>query len=257
MSGARQETVRKITVDVIIPIHPPPTTADNCRPSLGRLINQTTSNPNGQCLCWDLIIPALHLLEDPKLVIRTLCVYHRAYFGRRINLGRTHSCPCHYDPDTERCYDCGYCHRCGCDLVTTSTPEFHRCSCSYCLTRCCPHDPTTWAGKSALRQHNFLRARQAARRCPVGAPPSDVRHPEYKLSQVEIEELDKIEDLPSDRTPSYLTEDDPLFPLIINCRWPSEDGSPSAVEQNSRLYRTLPGRPTKDHHDPSGSLICP
>ena len=58
--------------------------ANESRPNLASL-NTGNVSPNGQCACWDLIVPALNLLEPLEIAITNVCLYHRNYFSRRIN----------------------------------------------------------------------------------------------------------------------------------------------------------------------------
>ena len=69
----------------------------------------------------------------------------------------TQHCICHFAPSKYRCLEFGYCHRCGCDLATTSSSDFHRCSCAYCVARCCGTKLTASAQRSALKVHAYLR----------------------------------------------------------------------------------------------------
>ena len=163
---ARQETTNP-TLTFKIPTSTPTgrSGANVSRPNLASY-NTGNVNHNGQCACWDLVVPALNLLQPLEIALANTCLYHRNYFSRRINLERTHRCNCHYQPDEYRCLDCGYCHLCGCDLVTTSTEYFHRCTCHYCLARCCPHRPLYHSARQAQRRHALLRELQKSERCP-------------------------------------------------------------------------------------------
>ena len=201
-----------------------PATADNNtnRPNLGAA-NSTLQNPNGQCSCWDLLVPVLHLLQRPIHVVGQLCTYHRLYLSRRIHLSQTHICSCHYQPDPKRCSTCGYCHDCGCDLITTSAPGVHRCSCSYCLARCCPHPPNFTAAKQAHNVHILLRYKQARKRCPIGARPTQepVIPEEWPLEGIDTQQLD-----------AHPT-DDQVLSVPLNNRWPSTSQlTPTLVEED-------------------------
>ena len=225
---------RRTTLQFTIPTAPSPPIAgpDAARPSLGQHFHATT-NANGQCACWDRFIPALNLLEEPSIPISEVCIYHRAYFSRRIYLQKNHRCDCHYSPDDHRCQDCGYCHACGCDLITTSTEHFHRCSCSFCLTRCCPQEPTNIGAQHILRQHAFLRARQTTNRCSAGTPPSRERHPSPSLTLPEQKTLDQLSPrLPGIGRGRSREETVTGVPLRINNRWPGENGSSVTIEQD-------------------------
>lgn len=216
---------------IVIPIAPPAFLGQGellTRPDLGRHFASPLLNPAGQCACWNLVVPALHLLQEPSTAIGQLCQYHQQYFTRRIHLEQTHVCNCHYQPDHDRCLACGYCHLCGCDLVTTSTPHFHRCTCTYCLPRCCPHIPTLRSAQQARLRHTLLRNLQATERCPPGSPvigkyPTPQPHPPAVIN--ELRRLNNaIPPLPlgqgyptSDRSP-------------VNSRWPSPVGH--ATTQN-------------------------
>ena len=208
---------------------------DAARPSLGHRFNRQINN-NGQCACWDRLIPALNLLEEPAIPLTEVCIYHRAYFSRRIFFHRNHSCDCHYNPDEQRCHDCGYCHSCGCDLVTTSTAYFHRCSCRFCLTRCCPQQPTDSRTDHIQRQHAFFRARQFSNRCPTGAPTSKERRLSTLLSQPDLAELESLVPRPTGigRGAIHTSQEEVTtgVRLQVSNRWPSEDGRPGAIEQD-------------------------
>ena len=211
--------------NIVIPLAPPAFLEQGellTRPDLGRQFAGPLFNPAGQCACWDSIIPALHLLQEASTVIGQLCQYHQHYFTRRLQLEQNHNCNCHYQPDLDRCLACGYCHRCGCDLVTTSTTHFHRCTCSYCLPRCCPHLPTLRSTHQARLRHNLLRNLQASERCPPGTAVVKRYAPQPPLSSAVTKELRRLDNtipqLPLGR--GYLTADH----CPVNNRWPASVG---------------------------------
>ena len=115
------------------------------------------ANPNHQCACWDELIPYLQLREKLPSASARVCTYHANYLLRRSHLSETHDCDCHLDPELYRCHTCGYCHNCGCDLVTTSSKGFHRCSCITCVARCC--QPPTQKFEDIRIPLGFLSAR--------------------------------------------------------------------------------------------------
>ena len=196
--------------------------ANASRPNLASL-NTGNVNHNGQCACWDLVVPALNLLQPLEIALANTCLYHRNYFSRRINLERTHRCNCHYQPDEYRCLDCGYCHLCGCDLVTTSTEHFHRCTCNYCLARCCPHRPLYHSARQAQRRHALLRELQKSERCPPGTPPNTTeRRPEEPYPLEVVETLRLLDSSVKGRGRGILNEDDKDITFTINSRWPSD-----------------------------------
>lgn len=202
------------------------------RPNLGTEYFDTTYR---QCACWDALIPVLHLLEEPSDALPNLCLYHRHYLFRRVHLKQSHSCRCHYEPDCgERCLGCGYCHKCGCDLITTSTPHFHRCSCVYCLLRCCPHPQTLRDTQKALLRHEYLQRVQAAARCAPGAPIIT----EYKSASASTRPLSRWELAELRRLYSSI----PAVPAQrrrypVNTRWPTDAGYAVDV----RPERAIPG----------------
>lgn len=233
----RQHAVSGIGIK--IPIGPPafldikegePGYEDLYRPNLGTEYYEATYR---QCACWDALIPVLQLLEEPSEALPNLCLYHRHYLFRRVHLKQSHSCRCHYEPDCgQRCLGCGYCHKCGCDLITTSTPHFHRCSCVYCLLRCCPHPQTLRDTQKALLRHEYLQRVQIAERCSPGAPIIT----EYKsastrpLSSWELAELRRLySSIPA--VPARRRR----YPL--NTRWPTNEGYAADIPPE----RAIPG----------------
>ena len=196
-----------------IPVLTPPPTLRLSRPTVGTEY-ANNSNPNGQCLCWDAIIPTLFLLGKAEDLTTEICRYHHQYLTRRIHLSKTHDCDCHYQPDPQRCLACGYCHLCGCDVTTTSTPQFHRCSCAHCLARCCPHDPTLAEVKATHLRHHVRRTRQADLRCLPTDPPHMPRReedhfsaPHFRITQRELQEARRLFHLApqNDYWPTYPT----------------------------------------------------
>ena len=218
------------------------------RPDLGRQFAGPLFNPAGQCACWDLIIPALHLLQEASAIIGQLCQYHQQYFTRRLHLEQNHQCNCHYQPDLDRCLSCGYCHRCGCDLVTTSTPHFHRCTCTYCLPRCCPHIPTLRSAQQARLRHNLLRNLQATERCPPGTTVVTRYAPQPPLPFAVIKELRRLDEtippLPLGR--GYLTVDR----CPVNSRWPTSVGHATTQNRGITGFSKYDKRPTTNRRSP-------
>ena len=237
---------------IVIPIAPPAFLDQGAlltRPDIGRQFASPLFNPAGQCACWDSIVPALHLLQEASTVIGHLCQYHQQYFTRRLHLEQNHSCNCHYQPDLDRCLACGYCHHCGCDLVTTSTPHFHRCTCTYCLPRCCPYVPTLRSVQQARLRHNLLRNVQASERCPPGSPiirkyPVQQPHPPAVIN--ELRRLNNaIPPLPlgkgyptSDRSP-------------VNSRWPAPVGHATTQDRGITGFTKPNKKPVINKRSPT------
>lgn len=193
-------------------------------------------HPYKQCICWEHLIAAKQLLEEPSDVINELCSYHHHYLFRRIRLKKGHNCPCHVEPDCgNRCLACGFCHACGCDLITTSTPQFHRCSCAHCLQRCCPHTPDLLGVQQAVIRHSFLQSLQQAERCQPGATTSDYYRDPRPLTTEEQRELqERYKAIP------LISQGD----APINGRWPSTTG----YATDAATFE--PGAPTVSAHPP-------
>ena len=225
-------------IGIKIPVGPPailyikegdPDYEDFYRPNLGTDYEATYR----QCACWDALIPALQLLEELSDALPQLCTYHRHYLFRRVHLKKSHSCRCHYEPDCgQRCLGCGYCHKCGCDLITTSTPHFHRCSCVYCLPRCCPHPQGPRDTQKALLRHEYLQRVQITERCSPGAPiiTKYKTTPTRSLSSWERAELRRL----YSAIPAVLGRKR-RYPL--NTRWPTDAGYADDIPPE----RTIPG----------------
>ena len=242
---------------VLFNIPTEPSTSDGGPPSL-------LQQNNLQCLCWEQLRDSINLLVSYRTTLwqhKHVCAYHRVYFQRRINAERPHLCTCHYEPDGRRCTDCGYCHNCGCDLVTTSTNNFHRCTCALCLVRCCGVGVTSTSFVNAHRRHNFLRARQAEHRCEPGTPPNR-RGCSTPFSTEDIESARLLNAplplVPTPLRPRALTEDPDTCNPPTNVRWPPETTLPT----NPFVLRGV-GRPNtpdeilaKGHSRPEGRCTC-
>ena len=129
---------------------------------------------HGNCTCWELLALVSTLKYRYSEVVDRLCTYHREYYTKRTAEPALHLCDCQKpDRPTRFCWACGYCHTCGTDLCTTSTPTFHRCSCLICLNRCCGIFGVEAAHILEARQrHQNNRKRQERSRCPRSATPA-------------------------------------------------------------------------------------
>ena len=216
--------------DIIIPVLPHVNVGPaRLIPNIGSQHGEI-DNPNTQCACWNELVPALHLQEPVGLALTRVCEYHRKYFARRLALSRTHSCDCHYQrADIFRCYACGYCHRCGCDLITTSAPGYHRCTCSICLARCCPHHPQFAETRYASAQHVYLRNKQARLRCAPDAEPvtSYWTACGKGIFDLTAEDSQRLHELRQPGRTDVITEEVP-----INNRWPSHEDPCVTVDED-------------------------
>ena len=103
----------------------------------------------------------------------------------------------------------------------------------FVLPRCCPQEPTNLRTQHILRQHAFLRARQTNNRCSAGTPPSRERHPSPPLTLPELKTFDQLSPrLPGIGRVRSREETVTGVPLRINNRWPGENGSSIATEQD-------------------------
>ena len=131
----------------------------------------------GRCVCWELLALVSSLRNKYEDIEQRICHYHRELYQKRTGPDGQHHCPCHHQRNrSDFCWNCGYCHNCGCDSVTTSTPRFHRCTCDLCLHRCCGLFGTTDENRSNARaRHNLYRIKQLKERCQSGTKPINIR----------------------------------------------------------------------------------
>ena len=137
---------------------------------------QLDSLSHGGCVCWELLALVSSLQYEYEELKDRLCDYHQEYITKkRENQWHNPPCVCTQHPREAYCFRCVYCHRCGADLTTTSTPNFHRCSCPVCLDICCGlfgANPEQY--QSALFGSSRVeRAIQENDRCPRGSPLED------------------------------------------------------------------------------------
>ena len=123
-------------------------------------------------MCWELLGLLCNLSVTFEDIKTRLCDYHRTYYEKRTGEKKDHRCPCHSESyRAQFCWVCGYCHSCGCDQVTTSTPRFHRCSCDVCLNRCCGLFGATESARAHARpRHIYASIKQGKQRCQPGTP---------------------------------------------------------------------------------------
>ena len=157
-----------------------------------------------------------------------LCDYHQAYITKK-NRWHNPPCVCTQHPREAYCHRCGYCHCCGADLTTTSTPNFHRCSCPVCLAVCCGlfgAHPEQY--QHALSRHRGEREAQEEDRCPRGSPLED-RPPHSAASPLNPRARPPpLSSISAPPTPVY----QPLRPATL----------PSVSDNHARLLRLLKAR---------------